>query len=162
MSINILSYTIIEIPNTLPSLTDITIAAYFLSTLYYLTVIIMPIFINIFLFYIWLLPINYNQHNKYLYYLLLFQAWNGLDVFLIGTVSASLELNQVSQWIINTNFQQVCGTNGLVNNLIGMECFSVKGNILYGTIMILIVVIIQWFTFIYTLKHIKKIHKANL
>lgn len=153
------SYSIIGTVNKLTSSTNEVDAAWFCVIQYYMTVIIAPILISIVLVIVWIVPMNYKCHNIICHLLLPLQAWNALDVFLVGAVAASVELDQVSQWILNTNFECACGANGIIQTLTGQGCFSVKGNLTYGSLLLLIFVIFEWFALLYTRNHINKTHQ---
>ena len=153
-------YTIIGIANKVPHTTDTHGAAWFCYILYMITVIIAPILVSTILVIVWLLPINYKLHNMICHLLLPLQAWNAMDVFMLGCVAASIELEQVSQWILNTNFQCACGEGGIIDTLFnGVGCFSVKGNLTNGTILLLIFVTFEWIALLYTRNCISKTHK---
>ena len=153
---DILIDTIKEIPDVLPTLTNNVSAAYLCSCLYYWTVIINPILMSIILVLLWIIPMNRKQY-KLIYKLLLpLQAWMGLDVFVIGAIGASFELNQVMQIIIDTNFGQLCGPHGLVEQMLGLDCFSVDGHLTYGTTMIFCFVILEWSLLLYTMRYMQK------
>lgn len=156
---NIRSYSIIDTVNKLPSSTDKHGAAWFCLIQYYMTVIIAPIFISIIIVFVWLFPMKYKYHNIICHLLFPFQAWNALDVFMVGAIAASVELDQVSEWILNTNYPCVCGDGGIIQTLTGVGCFSVEGHLTYGSLILLIFVIFEWFALIYTRNHINKTHQ---
>ncbi len=56
-----------------------------------------------------------------------------MDVFVVSSIAASQELNELSLWIIDQNFSAQCGTNGSISTAAGMGCFSVDGSVVIGT-----------------------------
>merc|ERR1719229_147668 len=156
---NIRSYSIKGTADLLPDSTDETGAAYFCIIQYYMTVIIAPIVVSSVILCVWLLPMNYRMHNIICHLLYPLQAWNALDVFLVGTIAASVELDQVSQWILNSNFPGACGDDGVIQKIFHVGCFSVEGHLTPGTLMLGVYVLVQWVTLLYTRIHINNTHK---
>mmetsp|Transcript_8254 Transcript_8254/g.13489 ORF Transcript_8254/g.13489 Transcript_8254/m.13489 type:complete len:670 (+) Transcript_8254:46-2055(+) len=159
VSDNIRSYSIIKTVNLLPFSTDEWVAAWFCVVQYYMTVVLAPLLISAVLVFVWLCPMSYRTHNIICHLLYPLQAWNALDVFLVGTVAASIELDQVSQWILNTNYPTICGTEGYIEDIVHVGCFSVKGYLTYGCLMLGIYVVLEWFLLIYTSNRISNTHK---
>jgi len=144
----------------LPKRTDMKISAYFLTIIWFITLVLFPILTNMIAFLIWFLPTD----DCLFYYiskcLIPFQSWSALDVFVIASIAASIELGQVSQWIIDSNFAAYCGPDGLVTNLFrGANCFIVNGTILDGTYWMLVAVILYWIIWSYSLIQIGKYNK---
>eukprot|EP01083_Nonionella_stella_P088628 247109_1 len=158
VSDNVRSFSIKRTADLLPSSTDAYGAAWFCVIQYYMTVLIAPIVISTVIVCVWFVPMNYRMHNLVCRLLYPLQAWNALDVFLVGTVAASIELDEVSQWIINSNFAQICGDGGYVDNIFDTGCFSVVGNLTRGTGMLIVFVVLEWFALLYTRNHIYNTH----
>lgn len=78
---------------------------------------------------------------------------------MVGTVAASIELDEVSQWILNSNFPSVCGDDGTIERIVGTGCFSVVGSLTYGSILLGSFVVIEWFALLYTRNHISRMHR---
>ena len=159
MGDNIRSSSVIETANMLPSSTDSVAAAWFCVVQYYMTVVAAPIIVSLIIVMVWLCPMNYTMHNTICHLLFPLQAWNAVDVFLVGTIAASVELEQVSEWILNTNYAKICGEDGILETFLGNGCFSVVGNLTYGSIMIGVFVVVQWTALLYTRHHIKVMHQ---
>merc|ERR1711997_523673 len=102
---------------------------------------------------VWLCPMNYTMHNTICHLLFPLQAWNAVDVFLVGTIAASVELEQVSEWILNTNYAKICGDGGILEKFLG------AGHLTYGSVMIAVFVVVQWSALLYTRRHIKVMHQ---
>merc|ERR1712241_456301 len=144
MGDNVKSFAIIDLINLLPDSTDSTSAAYLCVVLCYLTIVIAPILMSVMIVVLWMVPLNYKLHNMICHLLFPLQAWNAVDVFLVGTIAASVELEQVSEWILNANYATICGDDGIMESLLGAGCFSVVGDLTYGTIMMATFVVVQW------------------
>lgn len=155
---NIRSSSVIGTANALPSSTDSTAAAWFCVVQYYLTVVVAPLVVSVIIIAVWLFPLNYRMHNMICHLLFPLQAWNAVDVFLVGTIAASVELEQVSEWILNANYAKICGDDGIIESLLGAGCFSVVGDLTYGSIMMGTFVVVQWIALLYTRRHIKQTH----
>ena len=154
------SNTMIENCNLLDTVTDTKATAILVVVVYYITIIIAPILVMISLSFIWVFPffMNYNIVFHYLKEVtLVLQAWSGIDVYLLGSIAASVEIGEVSDWILNTNFPGVCGSDGVIQNIFGVGCFSVQGNLIYGTLLLGIAVVIEWYSVIYTMRYLHKI-----
>ena len=128
--------------------------AHILSVVYYISAIITPVIVSLLIVFIWLLPCTYYTHQLFLHALLPIQSWAALDVFLVGSIAASMELDQVSQWIINTNFAAFCGPSSIIAKYISDGCFSVQGTLTYGTWLMVTTSIITWFSIIFTIKYV--------
>ena len=155
------AYTVWENVKYLPERTDMIGVAWFLVVVSVLTVIVMPILTTLTLILVWIFPfkMNYNViFNYFRHIILIFQAWNAVDVFLLACIAASVELDVVSNWIINTNFAGVCGDGGIIPNILGVGCFSVKGNLTYGSIMLGVSIIIEYFGVLYTMIYLHRIN----
>ena len=168
MNNNVKSYTMIELANLLPFSTGSTTTAYLCVVVYYMTIIVAPILISMVIVAVWLFPMNYKLHNTICHLLFPLQAWNAVDVFLVGTIAASVELEQVSEWILNTNRTNVfifnintlCGPDGVLNKWLDEECFSVVSTLNpQSVIMIGTFVVVQWVALVYTRCHIKRMHQ---
>jgi len=159
MGDNIRSSSVIGTVNALPSSTDSVPAAWFCVVQYYMTVIAAPIIVSLVIVMVWLCPLNYKMHNVICHLLFPLQAWNAVDVFLVGTIAASVELEQVSEWILNTNYAKLCGDGGIFQKFLGAGCFSVAGHLTYGSILIGVFVVVQWSALLYTRRHIKLMHQ---
>merc|ERR1712129_490898 len=139
--------------------TDAVAAAWFCVAQYYATVIVAPLAVSALLCALWMVPMRYGAHCALCRLLLPLQAWNALDVFLVGSVAASVELEQVSEWILNTNYEEVCGDDGIIESVAHTGCFSVVGSLTPGTALLAVFVALEWALLIYTRRHIKQTHR---
>ena len=153
------TYSVWEVATLLPQRTDKTYDAYALSSVYYVSAIFAPLIVAILICFVWLLPSSLKMHKLFLHLLFPLQAWSSLDVFWVASVAASLELEEVSQWIINQQLESVCGTNGTMQRIIGKGCFSVKGRLTFGAWLMLISTVTMWITLIFTIVYVKYAHE---
>lgn len=153
------AYSVWDVGSMLPFKTDMVEAGWFLAITFFITAIITPIGIMALLATIWLIPLTYKMHRTIISLLFPIQAWAALDVFLISSVAASVELERVSQWIIDQNFSAYCGPNSPIA-MLRNNCFSVVGHLTYGTYLMGACVGISWLLLIYTLHEIKKSYKT--
>eukprot|EP01084_Bolivina_argentea_P280282 479305_1 len=154
---NIRQYNPIQTANELISSTDKYNTAMFLSICYWITICIFPILTQIVLILIWFSPIKHKYFVFLFKSLWFIQAWNAIDVFFIGTISGAIEMNTVSKWIIDSTYSDLCGDNGILTNVIGMDCFNVMGHITKGCWMAGIAAIIQWYQIWFSLSTAKDI-----
>ena len=91
-------------------------------------------------------------------------AWAALDVFAVASIAASLELDRVSQWIMNETYPGICGPDGIIplvlNKVLGREsgCFSVDGHLTWGIWLVVGTAVSSWVLFVYT---VHQIYRAN-
>ena len=152
--------TVIQNCNLLYTVTDAKLTAILIEMVYYVTVVIAPILVMISLSFTWIFPffMSYNAVFHCLKEIIIvLQAWSAIDIYLLSSFAVSVEIGEVSDWILNANFPGVCGDDGVIQNIFGVDCFSVKGNVLYGTYLLGIAVIIEWFAFIYTVNYLHKV-----
>ena len=147
----------IQTANNLILSTDKYNTAIFLSTCYWLTIIIFPIITQIVLILIWFCPLKHVHFRILLKSIWFVQAWNALDVFFVGSVSGAIEMNTVSQWIVDSNYAEMCGEDGILTEELGMGCFNVVGTITRGSWMAGAAAIIQWYSIWFSLKTAKDI-----
>ena len=155
---NVREYNPIQTANELIPSTDKYHSAIFLSSCYYVTIIIFPIITQIVLILIWFAPVKHKWFVFLLKSIWFVQAWNAFDVFFIGTISGAIEMNMVSEWIIDSTYPGLCGaTDGILVEEFGMGCFNVMGTITKGCWMAGVAATFQWYSIWFSLRTAKDI-----
>jgi len=126
--------------------------ALFLAICYWATIIVCPVVTQCLILMLWLCPLKYSHFVRLLKSLLFVQAWNALDVFFVGTISGTLAMETVSEWIIDSTLPGLCGEDGVIEQWIGMGCFEVKGTIARGAWMSGVAALWQWVSIWFTLR----------
>jgi len=145
------AYTPWQIWKMLPGHTDMKQSAYFLAFSWVLTLVICPLLVQLVALLLWFLPTNYRGFNLFYNMIIPIQSWAALDVFAVASVAASVELEQVSKWIIDQNYKQVCGPHGYVVTLLHADCFVVHSQRTWGTWTLIVAVVMFWVIWFYSL-----------
>eukprot|EP01084_Bolivina_argentea_P162595 282955_1 len=154
---NVRQYNTIQNASALPTSTNKYHSALFLCVCYWITIIVCPILTQMVLLLIWFAPMKHKYFVFLLKSIWFVQAWNAFDVFFVGTISGAIEMNVVSQWIIDSTYPKWCGEDGIISNELGMGCFNVEGTITRGTWMIGIAAMCQWYAIWFSLRTAKDI-----
>ena len=129
-------------------------AAFWLSVTFLLTVIVFPLLSIAMMIFTWFIPLTFKwtvwAHNA----LTVSCAWASLDVFMLASYAASQELDKVSKWILTQEFyyqgEPACGSKGIIDNITGMICFAVQGEITNAFWIGVAAVLLSWFVTIYS------------
>ena len=147
-----------------PSHTDEHVAAPALSFALGVTIIVFPIALVAMMWIIWMLPIRYRRVQSLNVAMQTCMAWAALDVFAVASIAASLELDRVSDWIMNETYPGICGPDGIIplilEKVLGRAsgCFSVEGHLTWGIWLVVGTAVSSWVLFGYT---IHQIHRSN-
>jgi len=158
------AYSPWQIVTEVPTHTDEHEAAPPLSFALGLTIIVMPILLLVTMVAIWLLPVHHRRLKVLNAAMQTMMAWAALDVFAVASIAASLELDRVSQWIMNESYPKICGPDGIIplvlEKVLGRDsgCFSVNGHLTYGIWLVVASSVASWLLFAYT---VQQIHCAN-
>jgi len=152
-----------QITKEVPTHTDEHQAAPPLAVCFFAEIIFFPLLLIVIVVVIWYVPMRY-QYCKYLNIgMQVCMAWAALDVYAVASVAASLELQRVSQWILNQNYAEICGEpDGIIPSItdkfIGkpVSCFDVKGNLVWGIWLVIYAAIALWIAFVYTIHQLFK------
>ena len=117
-----------------------------------------PILTQVVLILIWFFPMKHKYFVFLLKSIWFVQAWNAFDVFFVGTISGAIEMNTVSEWIIDSTYPGLCDPDtGLLVQEIGMGCFNVMGTITRGCWMAGVAAVFQWYAIWFSLRSAKDI-----
>ena len=145
-----------------PSHTDEHEAAPALSFALFVTIIVFPILLVATMMAIWMLPVLCRRLHFLNIAMQTFMAWTALDVFAVASIAASLELDRVSQWIMNQTYPKICGPEGIIplilEKVLGREtgCFAVTGHLTWGIWIVVGSAVSMWFLFVYTIHQLQR------
>jgi hypothetical protein len=99
------SYSFIDIGNEMPASSGIphNFGVRFIQLAYYLFALAMPVAFLIALVFLWVTPLSQGTQKGVVVLAEMVNAWNALDVFVISTIAAVVEIRQFAQFLVGDN-----------------------------------------------------------
>ena len=136
-------------PNIISIMTNISHVSPFLFMICFLTIIFAPVLFMICVIITWFIPMKHDMLKEVSSVIPIIMSWNCLDIFMFGIIVSSIELNNISQWIINENYSQLCGDNGFFHKYFGNKCFDISGALIFESYLMIGIVCSIWIAFGY-------------
>ena len=148
---SVTSLSLLELGDSLTaaSMVDMNYAS-FLMAVYYLSIVVMPITVNVLLFIIWSVPMCIGMNRIYgLMELLWFlQAWNGLDALWLASWGL-LFTGQTTKYMIDSILPDQCGAGNIVEEITGEDCGYITSTYTYGMGLLTATVVLNHCSILY-------------
>lgn len=133
--------------------------AYFVAIVFYFITFGIPIFVQFLLILIWfIVPFQFARYEWMSNVLWIAQSWNAVDIFCVDLIG-SLQMNLISEYLIDTEMPELCGSDGIVHRLLDGKCYVGNGKFTRGWYMLVSIAVFQWAVLWYTGYIVKQYRK---
>ena len=130
-----------------------------LVSTFFIVVVIVPIIVQLMIVIVWLIPLQQRIMKWFIRFIFVLQAVNCIEVYLIAALLCGSVFENYTKWFtsIKGGSDGLCGPDSVVSNELGGCIYAEPFFNHNGVVLMLLACIVQWTTFVYTIRTANKI-----